>query len=134
MCIRAHGDSVRARPRVVAASRLVAPALGTTRIVLQVWVHGDPDPNPSQVWVHGDSIQMQLFSAALCSLLRAGKLRTPNPDPSPNPSPKPSPNPSPNPNPFPNPNPTPDPNPTRVGKLRTPVYARPNRRPNPNRA
>ena len=29
------------------------------------------------VWVHGDSIQMQLFSAALCSLLRAGKLRTP---------------------------------------------------------
>ena len=29
------------------------------------------------VWVHGDSIQMQLFSAALCSLLRDGKLRTP---------------------------------------------------------
>ena len=29
------------------------------------------------VWVHGDSIQMQLFSAALCSLLRAGKLRSP---------------------------------------------------------
>ena len=41
------------------------------------------------VWVHGDSIQMQLFSAALCSLLRAGKLRTPvyrpPPDPEPNP-------------------------------------------------
>lgn len=29
------------------------------------------------VWVHGDSIQMQLFSAALCSLLRDGKLRLP---------------------------------------------------------
>ena len=29
------------------------------------------------IWVHGDSIQMQLFSAALCSLLRGGKLRTP---------------------------------------------------------